>query len=1132
MYWTPERQTTWNRMVRENHPWWLYIKAGADKTNTSESPPYGAGAQFAVLAYQFTGNRIYAEKAWAVFEKELSSSHAPEGGRNVTREDFIAHVWMTDWLYPALTPEQRKRCVDHLNFWGNLVLDKTSVRWGTRLSDSDETVGHYFGLALVDVVTRDYNPRAGTFLTNTWLDGGVVSKPVGGLEATGADDSTMRNTIKRFAELASGGEWIESSAYNMGTLKLLFAGVEGLRTAAGKDYFPEITSQYPYFAQLHLNSYAPDLKNFQQWGDDEHHRHGAQAAPDFWPFHRIPFVLMLAGINQGNTMGQYIHQLGGELATAHMGYSVDIRFIPLYNPYAPVADWRNAPMPRGYTATGTGLSYMRDGWNPSGSFAAAMFPPPFRVDHPLLFPGFVTLYRKHEWALNWVNAYGGCTENYNSLLIAGLGAMDEFRGPLVQEFAPDGSFGYVVGATGGQFNPSNYYNPPPTYLHEYTRSVLYLPSSNQQSDVMVLFDRVNARDPKTLPLVDRYMSHDQARIKGASSLVQAVFHAPVAPSVETSSISWKTAKGQSVNVSTLFPSELTYRTIDEMKDPSALCGYMDPENPNGEKRWQVRVSPRATSDWTTMLHVVSAFDSPGAVRYEPVTSEGGDAQGVVLHRAGMLDQVAIFNAGQGRELPPVLMDSTGRSKINPQVKSIVEKAHLRATGFTFTFTAQTDRTELLLGDLDPERLWSYSDNGGADTTIEVSRQGFIKIFLVGRGTHTVALKVDGIAVLPPTATATPTRAPNANTATPTATPLPDPGSGSKPGDSTGSCSFRSAGMVNVVKSPGSGLLQGTTIVDVNKDGFPDIVNGAFGGFQGVSVALGNGDGTFRPTKVTSGIAIKSMAVADFTGDGIVDVIATSDYLSNNLALFAGKPDGTFAAPSTRWSANNYKETVLAADTNSDGTVDLLPLNDKGGWDVMLGNGNGTFKRPVVSYGRGTSKAGLGDFNGDRKIDLVTLSPKGQATLHFGFGDGTFGDGVTSTIVQADGYTVGDLNRDGRSELVISNGSSFGNITIYQANDDGRLSLLQQKFVRDRFFKIFVTDVSGDDLPDVAGMSFLKGALSVVFGDGSGSLTSTRTHPVDPVNPEALAYGDLNSDGRKDLVVGSGQAVAIYLGEPC
>lgn len=1148
MYWTPERQEIWNRMVRENHPLWQLIKQGAEYTDTPNAW-YASSGQYATIAYQFTGERRYAEKAYNTLQRDVLGMRPPNGGRNTTREDFIALIWMYDWLKPALSLEQRSTFIDCLNYWGDLALGKANVPWGTRTSDSDETTAHYLGLALLDEVTKGENPRAGTFLSASWLDGGLEMKPVGGLTATAADTSTMRNTLRRFAQLAAEGDWIESTEYNPGTLSLLIAGVEGLRTATGRDYFPEVTALYPKLALAHLHSYAPGEQYIQHWGDDEHNRFldaTGRQVDSLLPFHRIKFARMLAGLNETNSMGPYLQQLSIELTKRFPTPNTipDVRFMPLYNPYAPSVDWRSANLEKGYYLPGLGLGYMRTGWDANASYMAGMFPTGYGVDHPLPYNGMVTLFRKGEWALDQVVTYAGPAENYNSVLVAGLGAAHEFRGPQGYHLSPDGSFGYFSGATGGQYYPPDYYSPPATYLHEEFRSLVFLPSSNDRSATVVVFDRVKADDPKKLDRYSNYYPPETAAMNRSENLTQVVFHMPVEPAVDSSSIRWKTYSGQEMRISTLFPEQAKYKVYDEKKDRWAVNGYLHED----ERRWQTRISPPDNRRMTVMLNIVTASDSPDEVTSERVVDDAKSIVGAVVHRRDLPDHFLLFNALEGADLPPVKINERDRSVINPVIKELVPRMHIRKTGFTVSVVSSTESADILVADLDPSSKWFFSDNNQAERPLPVLEVGVSKFTLSGKGRHDLAIRAEGspgqvdptktptptftatpTSTFTPTFTATHTFTPTATftptrTSTPTSTPIPQDGNGGGGGTTPGAGTFRLAGTVQLVKQDGYGTLKGLTVVDLNKDGFADIVNGTAAGFQGLGVALSQGNGVFKPVTSIPGIAIKDMVVADFTGDKVPDVVAISDYIGSALAFYEGDGQGGFKKPVLRSVSAKYEERIYRGDFDGNGTMDLLVFKAGQGWKILAGDGKGNFRDDQLFQQVAAGVNGVGDFDGDGSDDFISINPKGVVEIYRGQKTGGFAKPIISSALPADGIAVRDLNKDGRADLVVSNGTSFGNISAYYGSSQGLSLANAPMMVNDRFYKLIASDFNRDGLMDVGGMSILRPVFSVYPRIDKPVIESK----IQPVNPDAIASGDINGDGRDDLVVGSGTSVNVYL----
>ncbi len=337
--------------------------------------------------------------------------------------------------------------------------------------------------------------------------------------------------------------------------------------------------------------------------------------------------------------------------------------------------------------------------------------------------------------------------------------------------------------------------------------------------------------------------------------------------------------------------------------------------------------------------------------------------------------------------------------------------------------------------------------------------------------------------------------------------------------------------VNANAAPASAFPVGqpataVAVADVNGDGIPDlIVANLTLGPDGVSVLLGNADGTFQPAvNYNTGSAPCAMAIADFNGDGYPD-IAVVDEDSDTVTILLNNGNGTFTLKSSP-ATGHMPISVVAGDFNGDGIVDLAVSNNNlsgtGSVSILIGNGDGTFHTavPYAIHDQPTQIV-AGDFNGDGITDLAVADAAPTAndvSILLGNGDGTFT--VQSTYPAAgthpNSLAVGDFNNDGKLDLAVANITSQ-NVTILLGNGNGTFTTTPSSPTTGAGpFAIVSGDFNHDGKPDLAVVNSGDNTVSVLGGNGDGTFRAGVTFAVGGT-PTGVAAGDFNGDGMLDVV---------------
>lgn len=315
--------------------------------------------------------------------------------------------------------------------------------------------------------------------------------------------------------------------------------------------------------------------------------------------------------------------------------------------------------------------------------------------------------------------------------------------------------------------------------------------------------------------------------------------------------------------------------------------------------------------------------------------------------------------------------------------------------------------------------------------------------------------------------------------------------------------------------------------DFNGDGQSDIVAADAG--NRVTSLLNAGHFVFnvvQPANTVSSISTEGLVAADMNGDGNLDVLASD---TNTISTLLGNGDGTFKTPLVQSLNQNGTHKLAVGDFNADGKLDLVyTIADSTGhtFGVLLGNGDGTFQpSPIVTIGTGLITAiAVGDFNGDGKLDVAianggTGSTNSTVSIFLGNGDGTFQLlGTQPTVgIYPLWLAVADLNQDGKLDLVVGNSgnSGPGSVSVLIGNGDGTFQPTTYPPLAASLSALVVADFSGDGIPDIA-VSEIGGAVDVYSNNGDGTF-GLPAKSFAGATPFYLAASDLNSAGAADLI---------------
>ena len=222
--------------------------------------------------------------------------------------------------------------------------------------------------------------------------------------------------------------------------------------------------------------------------------------------------------------------------------------------------------------------------------------------------------------------------------------------------------------------------------------------------------------------------------------------------------------------------------------------------------------------------------------------------------------------------------------------------------------------------------------------------------------------------------------------------------------------------------------------DVDADGDLDVVSSNRNS-NSVTVLLNSGAGTLTPAGTTTvGADLRAVVVADFNADGMGDV-AVSSHDSRQVAVFLSTGGGAMGAPALlSVGANRRPEGITAGDFNGDGQIDLAAATslNNDSWATIFTNAGGTFGAPqhFAFLGIDADSIVSADFDLDGDLDLATSNQtSNNVSILSNLAGGTFGSPtLVATGTRPGGIAAGDIDGDGDADLATANRDS-NNVSV-------------------------------------------------------------------------------------------------------
>jgi hypothetical protein len=353
------------------------------------------------------------------------------------------------------------------------------------------------------------------------------------------------------------------------------------------------------------------------------------------------------------------------------------------------------------------------------------------------------------------------------------------------------------------------------------------------------------------------------------------------------------------------------------------------------------------------------------------------------------------------------------------------------------------------------------------------------------------------------------------------------------------------------------------VMDVNGDGAPDLLVATTAdqgyvqnpGYADVILNTPGSLGTFH-TGVhysTTGTNPSSIAVADLTGSGALDLVI-ANFGSGSVSVFMhGATPGTFDAAVDVPTGGQPNQVVASYLAGSAKGRPALVLADMSGNVIVLPAdpaNPGKFLAPMkLSTGLVTPSVAAADLTGGSGPPAIVAATydssgnNGAVSVYWPdpHNSGMFLSPVTFPAgAQPQSVKIKDVNGDGLPDIVVANlgpgtdgkGAAGVSVLLQDPAHPGSFLPPVTYSTPGQSIDVAVDDLNGDHKPDLVVANLAPantGSVSVLLQDPAhpGAFLAATNYPA-LGQPLSVAIADLNGDGHPDIAIADGPSAGVLL----
>lgn len=321
-------------------------------------------------------------------------------------------------------------------------------------------------------------------------------------------------------------------------------------------------------------------------------------------------------------------------------------------------------------------------------------------------------------------------------------------------------------------------------------------------------------------------------------------------------------------------------------------------------------------------------------------------------------------------------------------------------------------------------------------------------------------------------------------------------------------------------------------------------------------AFGGADTSYTDFGLIRPVLVSGRAYRDSNANGVINTGETGlsgvgvfiDYNNNgvgdtNEPYVLTDSNGNYTLTSTRQGTFNVRAIRRSGFNSTVPSSSLYSVVFTYGAATTTGKNFGfregafntsPFQSPInIATGSNPTALAAGDFNGDGKQDFIVASNSSISQVYLGQGNGLFTAGQQLSIGDSTRYMIAvDVSGDGKPDLVAANEAFDFGASVLISNGNGTFKNAVNYAVTTNTYGVAAADFNGDGKKDLAYVGTTDNRVAILINKGTGAFNNaTFVTNTGSFGGKSVIAGDVNGDGKQDLVVGnnSNDSLSVFLG---